>query len=344
MFKARLLTSALAALCAIGTVAVAQEPVPSERTQRVIVTPPEVSVPVVKPPVFTPPVIRIPEIPVNRTPIRNLPPVRAWMSPEIGDAWRQGFQGQGTSLTIIDSFSGERLTGNIGYGVQSRAHGFFTSEQAIMTAPRAGLRLHDLSNNRVVALNKRQLNVLNLSYGMFGADGLVQGDIVWGAREGSILSYARSGAAVVVKAAGNDSVAVGTASATGDKDYLAAGLIGAGSAIFVGALDRHGTVEEKATITRYSNVAGEDARVQDQFLLVGVRTDLTGLSGTSFAAPIVSGYAAVLGSKFTGASPVQITNRLLETARTDTINDYDRAVHGRGEASIGRALAPVSIR
>lgn len=344
MLKTRLLTSALVALCAIGTAAVAEDTAPSERTQGIFFTPPVITPPVIKAPVIKTPIIKVPEVPINVPKIRTAPPVRAWMSTEIGDAWRQGFQGQGTSLTIVDQFSGPGLTGNIGSGQQTRAHGFWTTQQASLTAPLAGLRQHDLSNNRAVTLANRQLNILNLSYGMFGEDGLAQAGIVWGAREGSIISHATSGAAVVVKAAGNDGVAVGTASASGEKDYLASGLIGAGSAIFVGALDRHGTVEQKATITGYSNVAGEDARVQDQFLMVGVRSDLTGLSGTSFAAPIVSGYAAVLGSKFTGATPVAITNRLLDTARTDTIQNYDRAIHGRGEASIGRALAPATIR
>jgi subtilisin family serine protease len=74
-----------------------------------------------------------------------------------------------------------------------------------------------------------------------------------------------------------------------------------------------------------------------------VRGDLTALYGTSFAAPVVSGYAAVLGSKFTKATPTQIANRLLDSARTDTITGYDVSIHGQGEASITRALAPASI-
>ena len=83
--------------------------------------------------------------------------------------------------------------------------------------------------------------------------------------------------------------------------------------------------------------------MQNQFLTVGVRGDLTRLYGTSLAAPVVSGYAAVLGSKFTSATPTQITRRLLDTARTDTINGYNASVHGKGEASLTRALAPISI-
>jgi hypothetical protein len=35
---------------------------------------------------------------------------------------------------------------------------------------------------------------------------------------------------------------------------------------------------------------------------------------------------------------------LLNTARKDTIAGYDVALHGRGEASITRALAPAKIK
>jgi subtilisin family serine protease len=94
----------------------------------------------------------------------------------------------------------------------------------------------------------------------------------------------------------------------------------------------------------YSNFAGSNATVQRQFLVVGVTGNMTNLYGTSFAAPIVSGYASVLGSKFTRATPTQITNQLLNTARTDTIAGYAANIHGRGEASISRALAPVAIK
>jgi len=77
--------------------------------------------------------------------------------------------------------------------------------------------------------------------------------------------------------------------------------------------------------------------------VVGVDGALTGLYGTSFAAPIISGYAAVLSSKFTSATPTQVASQLLMTARDDTITGYDVAIHGQGEASIFYALAQVSI-
>ena len=84
--------------------------------------------------------------------------------------------------------------------------------------------------------------------------------------------------------------------------------------------------------------------LQQQFLVVGVAGSNTGLYGTSFAAPVISGYAAVLGSKFTTATPTQITNQLLSTARQDTISGYKASLHGRGEASLSRALAPKTIK
>ncbi|TGU20811.1 S8/S53 family peptidase, partial [Mesorhizobium sp. M4B.F.Ca.ET.150.01.1.1] len=104
--------------------------------------------------------------------------------------------------------------------------------------------------------------------------------------------------------------------------------IGKPTAIFVGALSSNGTTTNKAQLAWYSDYAGSNALVQSHFLVVGVEGDKTGLYGTSFAAPIISGYAAIIGSKFTSATPVQITNDLLNTARTDTLVNYNPAVYG----------------
>jgi subtilisin family serine protease len=137
---------------------------------------------------------------------------------------------------------------------------------------------------------------------------------------------------------------VGAPNANGQLDYLNRDLIGAQAAVFVGALNANGSAGQPSALAAYSNVAGPNTTVQNQFLVVGVEGDKTGLYGTSFAAPIVSGYAAILGSKFTKATPTQITNQLLSTARTDTVAGYNPAIHGRGEASLSRALAPSAIR
>ena len=269
--------------------------------------------------------------------------VFSWMSPEIGAAWSAGFKGQGVTLTFVDDFSSSsKFSGNFGTGVQTLRHGEWTRMEGGMIAPSATIVSQDFSSGRTVGL-ARGLNVINLSYAMYAAKGYTANQIGWSAQESSLINYA-GGSAVIAKAAGNDGVAVGAANSKGQVDYLNLALVGKTSAIFVGALNSNGTTTSKATLASYSDYAGSNASVQKNFLVVGVTGDKTGLYGTSFAAPIVAGYAAVLGSKFNTATSTQITNQLLNTARQDTLMNYSANIYGRGEASISRALAPVSIR
>jgi len=269
--------------------------------------------------------------------------VQSWMSSDIGTAWSLGFRGKGATITVIDDFNSQNyLVGTLSGGWTSGTHGTMTYLQSALVAPDAAFRIRDFRDTRSVALAKG-FNVINLSYGMFADTGYDVSNIRWGAREGSVINHARAGNALVVKAAGNDSVAVGAATIFGDQDYLASALIGTRSAIFVGALNRNGTAEAPASMAWYSNTAGQDVRVQNQFLTVGVDSSAMNLAGTSFAAPIISGYGAILHSKFRSATPTQIANRLLSTARTDTIMNYDPSVYGRGEASLSWSLAPATI-
>jgi len=267
--------------------------------------------------------------------------VQSWMSPEVGDAWRQNYKGSGVTITVVDDFrSNSRFSGNLGYGVANMRHGEWTYNEALMIAPAATMRADDFNTAGAVALN-RGLNVLNLSYGMYIAPNVA---FRWGSQEQSIVSYATNGNAVISKAAGNDAVAINSVNRNGQIDALNYSLKGTKSAIFVGALSKNGTTTSQASMASYSNTAGTDTTVQKQFLVVGVEGNKTGLYGTSFAAPIVSGYAAIIGSKFTAANATQITNQLLNTARQDTIASYNASIHGRGEASLTRALAPVVIK
>jgi subtilisin family serine protease len=269
--------------------------------------------------------------------------VQPWMNPEISEAWSLGYRGQGVTITVVDDFrSNWGYYGNLTGTTELLRHGEWTLKEASMIAPSATMRAHEFTSGSRVSLSKG-LNVLNLSYGMMAPAGY--SSVRWSAQEASIIDYARKGTAVISKAAGNDyGTAVGSPNANGQLDYLNRDLIGAQAAIFVGALNANGTTSAPATMASYSNVAGANSTVQNQFVVVGVEGNKTGLYGTSFAAPIVSGYAAIVGSKFTKATPTQITNQLLNTARTDTVAGYNPAVHGRGEASISRAIAPVSIR
>lgn len=269
--------------------------------------------------------------------------LQSWMSPEVKQAWDLGYKGQKVTIQVVDDFkSSERLSGNFGTGKLLQRHGEWTRLEASLIAPSATMASVDFYNTRALTLAKG-LNVINLSYGINMADGSALSQISWDNLEKSIISYAKNGSAVVAKAAGNESVSVSGVS-NGEADYLNRALIGAQSAIFVGALSKNGTTSSRASLASYSNYAGNDASVQKNFLVVGVAGSKTNLYGTSFAAPIVSGYAAILGSKFAAATPTQITNQLLNTARTDTIANYSAAVHGRGEASIYRALAPAAIK
>ncbi|MGZ3218040.1 S8 family serine peptidase [Paracoccus sp. T5] len=267
--------------------------------------------------------------------------LQPWMSPEIADAWTQGYKGQGSHVTVVDDFkSRSRYWGQLEPRVQRLRHGQWTAKQVSLMAPSARVKRQDFGDNRAIKL-RRGLNIFNLSYGMMAVENL---SVRWNPRERSIIKHAQGGRGVAVKAAGNDAIPIGAVNSMMEVDYLARDLVGAASAIFVGALDAHGRPDQRANLASYSNYAGDDAAVQSQFLVVGVTGAQTGLYGTSFAVPIVSGYSAVLSSKFPQATPAQVASQLLSTARTDTINNYTAATHGRGEASIARALAPVAIR
>lgn len=260
---------------------------------------------------------------------------QAWMSPEVGTAWSQGYLGQGIRINIVDDF-GTTCDRALG-----KCHGAWTTWQAQSVAPRASVVTHELVTG-VVGLVTSSLNVFNLSYGFYSSLTSFPTEI-------ALLGYAQSGSAVIVKSAGNNSVPVGAAVSSGEYrgkvDNLAVSLAGQPSAILVGALAKNGTVANLASMASYSNVAGTSPVVQRNFLVVGVDSNaLGGLAGTSFAAPIVSGYAAIIGSKFTTANATAVANQLLNTARTDTVTGYNAAIYGRGEASLTRALAPASIR
>lgn len=274
----------------------------------------------------------------------TVPAYKSWMSPDVADAWTKGYKGQKTTITVVDDFtSGSKFGGNLGTGSLVQRHGEWTRLEASMIAPLATMKSQSFYSGTTVNL-AAGLNILNLSYGMYAKGTYSLNQLGWSAQESSIISYAKNGKAVIVKAAGNDAVAIGSNNAAGNKDFLNLALVGTQSAIYVGALTKNGTVASPAGLASYSNKAGTNTAVQSHFLVVGVDSSKTGLAGTSFAAPIISGYAAILGSKFTTATPTQITNQLLNTARKDTLLNYNAATYGMGEASLGRALAPLTIR
>lgn len=150
------------------------------------------------------------------------------------------------------------------------------------------------------------------------------------------------------------------------------------NSLIVGALDKAGqpgtnggpgtaSIYAKYTGTdgsQYgSNTAGYDLTVQNRFLVAsginplastiggstkyGISVDGNPTStiwGTSYAAPRVAGYAAIVRQKFPNLTAPNTADILLATARYDTLSCYpncDKAIYGQGEASLSRALAPV---
>ena len=266
---------------------------------------------------------------------------QSWMSPDVSAAWSQGYRGQGTNIIVVDTFNTSYIQGNLWGAQLVLPHGYWTDYEALLVAPWASVWAKNWSDSPVPLF--RGLTTLNLSYGVYTAAANASSNINWSGQEASIIAYARWGAAVVVKAAGNDAVPLNAVNQAGKVDVFNAALTNGVSVIFEGALSSNGSTIKQASMASYSNVAGSDPNVQSKFLVVGVAGNQTGLYGTSFAAPIISGYSAIIGSKFRTATPTQVANRLLSTARQDTVVNYNPAVYGRGEASLSRALAPSKI-
>ncbi len=290
--------------------------------------------------------------------IVNAQVAQKWMSSDIPAAWSSGYKGQGTTITFVDDFStaaSHKFSGNMNGSTQNQAHGYWTSEETKLVAPSATIKTLDFNttSNQSVTLASKGLNVINMSYGIYVSGSALIPNLNIVTEQTSIVNISKAGSAVIAKAAGNDGIPitftsgnkVGFYASSNGVDYMNYALRGSPSALFVGALNGNGSTTAKTSMAYYSNTAGTDAVVQSHFLSVGVNsTQMAGLAGTSFAAPIVSGYSAILGSKFTTATPTVIVNQLLNTARTDTISNYSAAVYGKGEASLSRALSPVSIR
>lgn len=304
----------------------------------------------------------------------------AWMHPDVREAWRDGYMGQGTAITVYDDF--ESGDGDIfsygkvfapgdtlseGWNKIADTHGEFVRDIASAVAPESYIRSYDWGSYPALTLVAGQLNIVNVSMRIPATAEQMRlvrapgdSDLAFEQLPGSqqLAELARTGAAAVIASAGNDGIALDPDAADYENagSALAAFVRDTKSFIFVSALERNGRAlrcswyfiskcDQRVDMAEYSTFAGDDPDIQERFLVVGVNSrGLGGLAGTSVAAPIVSGYAAIIGSKFTNATPEQVVRRLLDTARTDTIRDYDVAIHGQGEASLSRALAPQSIR
>ena len=274
-------------------------------------------------------------------------------SADVLAAWNAGWTGKGQNTLTIDSYS------SIGTCSTSLAchHGVTTMMITDLVAPGAshfgldwGLTPAKTMAGATLA-TPTTINTINMSFLVSEPTPYI--NYLTGVTNIANLSLT---GAVLVKSAGNNS-GEDTYSYPAGGGYFVKGLVDNTNTVtrllIVGALDKNGSVVSPATIASYSNYAGATTAASDRFVVAngnspyadgGVSmngwTILSG-AGTSYAAPVVAGYAAVLMSKFPNLNAINTTSIILDTARTDTIFNYNSAIHGRGEASLSRALAPV---
>jgi len=190
--------------------------------------------------------------------------------------------------------------------------------------------------------------------------------------------------AVITKAAGNDGIDTGRFI---DAMAFATHRSTSPRTLIVGALDGYArtsnpqsqtNVRTDARIAGYSNRAGSNVEIQRRFLVeyggtpFGSTTGLCDAAvpssqhcrnpqilsridfstrGTSFAAPRVAGFAALVRHKFPNLSGAHTANILLETATTMGLachtgnarksSSCARNIYGQGRVDIGAALAPI---
>lgn len=148
-------------------------------------------------------------------------------------------------------------------------------------------------------------------------------------------AFARAAAAgtVIVVSAGNDG--------QGEVDPLPAAALSAGGAanvIIVGSVGTGGTISSFSnraggSQANYIVALGEDVRSFDD------KGAAFAYSGTSFAAPAVSGALAVLAQAFPNLSASRLVELILSTADDAGAVGTD-GIYGRGLLNIGRAMAP----
>lgn len=294
---------------------------------------------------------------------------------DIRTAWRNGWTGKGVNILIADTFSTQNTHGFIVtmsaiktaprasyYGVEL---GLEDSQQTYRDGG-----LFNRNGNRNINVNTK-IDVINMSFG----SGIVQDpntntlrnayinnplykDIL----QGNFLTNTQD--AVLVKAAGNESA---NSNLVAEHLFFATDETTKKRILIVGALNKYAQ-NGNAEIAGYSNLAGDNESVSRRFLVeyggspFGENAylctkdftspsdcNLTEFSsiraqGTSFAAPRVSGLAALVRHKFDNLSGAQTAKILLDTATTEGLSCHpscDVQIYGQGRVSITDALAPI---
>lgn len=242
-------------------------------------------------------------------------------------------EGHGTAVagTIGAARNG---SGPVGVAFESRILSLNTSNPNNCTEEK-GCKHGDSAIGQAIDIARANgARVINISLGGDGAGSAVL----------SAVARASQAGVVIVMSAGNDSEAnpstFATASASrGNGHVIIAGSVGAP----IGGDPTNGT--DLAQLSDFSNAAGNGANVYLGALGYRVRTfDENGTgylySGTSFAAPVISGAAALLASAFPNLTGRQIVEILFTTADDLGAASTDSRF-GRGRLNITRAMQPV---
>ncbi len=304
---------------------------------------------------------------------------------DVIDAYNQGWTGKNVNVLMFDQYHwtiGNGVAGGDSHGITT----MFIAKRYAMGANLLGLDFSlDLNTGKPLGVIRdfsgsvaagAAIQVINMSFGtnywsIVGRTGssIRRYDITYvdnvtrsyvaeinNVIDGSIsMTGFNVRDAVVIKAAGNDSI---PGNLENYAKALSANATISPRLLIVGALTKAGSVSYPARMASYSNYAGTVTAVQDRFLVAsgtvpfadgalaidGYPVSSTGNEGTSYAAPRVAGYVAVVRQKFPNLTAARTADILLSTARYDTLSCYpycNKAIYGQGEASLGRALAPV---
>ena len=306
------------------------------------------------------------------------------VSDDVKAAWADGWTGYGKNITILDFFKQEKSHGPIVTAIAAQiapgsdinwmdypiaheriSYGQNTLYYTNMKNPvYRGQSFYNIGTNSSAGRpsnNGYSPSAINLS---LGSNDLSAGQLlvaqgfanflkdqynVCETGNNSCLAPLSFGNSVIVKAAGNNSVNLMNYALNytllNDSTLKKRTLI-------VGALKGN-------TIADYSNVPGNNKTAQDRFIMENGDTNFVSgyhsydgadlsnkniYAGTSFAAPRISGYVALLRHKFSGLSANHTANILLDTAGYDDLQcnpNCDKSIYGQGKANLGKAMSPI---
>ena len=296
-------------------------------------------------------------------------------SQDVLSAWNQGWTGKGSNILMVDNYS---LSDDYTHGITT----LLIANRYAMGATMFGYDpTYSTSVQTYTGANlatPTNMNVVNLSFtytpssincnsgcGTIPTTAAYNSAISSSASSNANLVSYLSGLnllanttltnAVITKAAGNSAIPAPfdtTSLALSQNSSTVSRLL------IVGALNTVGTTTAPASLASYSNTAGTNTTIQSRFLVEsgttpfgngaiavnGTAINFTGNDGTSYAAPRVAGYVAIVMQKFPNLGAIQTSSILLDTARYDTLTcnpNCDPVIYGKGEASLSRALAPV---